>query len=199
VFEAAFREFGLPAANRTDNGSPFASRAPAGLSQLSMKWLRLGIRHERIAPNQPQQNGRHERMHQTLKQETASPPERNLRRQQMAFLRLQRSTTRPGRTEALQYETPASRYVASERRFPAKLPASQFPDGAHLRRVSHHGDVMVGGVNMFVSSLLRWEGRGSSGDGRGSGPVRGYYGHVLIGWMDLQKLTLRPIGTGKRQ
>jgi putative transposase len=199
VFEAAFREFGLPAAIRTDNGSPFASRAPAGLSQLSMKWLRLGIRHERIAPGQPQQNGRHERMHQTLKQETASPPERNLRRQQMAFLRFQKEYNQIRPHEALQYETPASRYVASERRFPAKLPALQYPDGAHLRRVSHHGDVKVGGVNMFVSSLLRWEVVGLLEMAEDPDRLEVYYGHVLIGWMDLQKLTLRPIGTGKHQ
>jgi putative transposase len=199
VFEAAFREFVLPAAIRTDNGSPFASRAPAGLSQLSMKWLRLGIRHERIAPGQPQQNGRHERMHQTLKQETASPPERNLRRQQMAFLRFQKEYNQIRPHEALQYETPASRYVASERRFPAKLPALQYPDGAHLRRVSHHGDVKVGGVNMFVSSLLRWEVVGLLEMAEDPDRLEVYYGHVLIGWMDLQKLTLRPIGTGKHQ
>jgi len=199
VFEAAFREFGLPDAIRTDNGSPFASRAPAGLSQLSMKWLRLGIRHERIAPGQPQQNGRHERMHQTLKQETASPPEQNLRRQQLAFLRFQKEYNQTRPHEALQYETPASRYVASERRFPAKLPDLQYPEGAHLRRVSHHGDVKVGGVNMFVSSLLRWEVVGLLEREQDPDWLEVYYGPLLIGWMDLKRLTLLPIGTGKRR
>jgi transposase InsO family protein len=116
VFEAAFREFGLPEAIRTDNGTPFVSRAPAGLSQLSMLWLRLGIRHERIDPGRPQQNGQHERMHLTLKQETANPPERNLRRQQMAFLRFQQEFNQTRPHEALQYETPGSRYIGSERR-----------------------------------------------------------------------------------
>ena len=74
VFEAVFRECGLPEAIRTDNGTPFASRAPGGLRRLSIWWLRLGIRHERIEPGCPQQNGRHERMHKTLKEETASAP-----------------------------------------------------------------------------------------------------------------------------
>ena len=157
VFEAAFREFGLPEAIRTDNGPPFASRAPGGLSQLSMLWLRLGIRHERIEPGKPQQNGRHERMHQTLKQETASPSERNLRRQQMAFLRFQQEYNQTRPHEALQYETPASRYVGSERRYPAKLPELEYPEGAHLRRVSHQGSVRLHGVRMFVSALLAWE------------------------------------------
>ena len=67
VMEAVFREYGLPEAIRTDNGSLFASRLPGGLSRLSMWWLQLGIRHERIEPGCPQQNGRHERMHRTLK------------------------------------------------------------------------------------------------------------------------------------
>ena len=85
VFTAAFREYGLPEAMRTDNGSPFASRALAGLSRLSVWWLKLGIRLERIEPGKPYQNGRHERMHLTLKRETTLPPESSLRAQQAAF------------------------------------------------------------------------------------------------------------------
>ena len=150
-------------------------------------------------PGQPQQNGRHERMHQTLKQETASPPEQNLRRQQLAFLRFQKEYNQTRPHEALQYETPASRYVASERRFPAKLPDLQYPEGAHLRRVSHHGDVKVGGVNMFVSSLLRWEVVGLLEREQDPDWLEVYYGPLLIGWMDLKRLTLLPIGTGKRR
>jgi transposase InsO family protein len=199
VFEAAFREFGLPEAIRTDNGSPFASRAPAGLSQLSMLWLRLGIRHERIEPGQPQQNGRHERMHQTLKQETASPPERNLRRQQMAFLRFQQQYNQARPHEALQYETPASRYVGSERRYPAKFPDLEYPEGAHLRRVSHHGDVKLDGVQMFVSSLLAWEVVGLLELEQNPDWLEVYYGPLMIGWMDLRKLRLLPVGTGRRR
>ena len=99
----------------------------AGLSQLSMLWLRLGIRHKRIEPSKPQQNGRHERMQQTLKQETANPPERNLRRQQMAFLRFQQEYNQERPHETLNYATPASRYAGSERRCPAKLLNSNIP------------------------------------------------------------------------
>ena len=68
-FEHAFRELGLPERIRTDNGTPFASRGAGGLSQLSIWWVKIGIRHERIQPGHPEQNGRHERMHRTLKQE----------------------------------------------------------------------------------------------------------------------------------
>jgi transposase InsO family protein len=198
VFEAAFREFGLPEAIRTDNGSPFASRAPAGLSQLSMLWLRLGIRHERIEPGQPQQNGRHERMHQTLKQETASPPERTLRRQQTAFLRFQKEYNHIRPHEALEYETPASRYVGSERRYPATLPHLEYPKGAELRRVSHHGDVKLHGQKLFVSTLLAWEVVGLLDMEQNPDWLEVYYGPLLIGWMDLKRLKLVPMGTAKR-
>jgi putative transposase len=85
ALERVFDELGLPDAIRSDNGSPFASRGVAGLSRLSVWWWRLGIRHERIEPGEPQQNGRHERMHLTLKMETASPPARSLSAQQRRF------------------------------------------------------------------------------------------------------------------
>ena len=77
LFEAAFREYGLPEAIRTDNGAPFASRAVAGLSELAVYWMKLNIQPERIAAGHPEQNGRHERMHRTLKAETATPPAAN--------------------------------------------------------------------------------------------------------------------------
>jgi len=90
IFEAAFREHGLPQALRSDNGAPFASRAVAGLSRLSVWWMKLGIRPERIAPGHPEQNGAHERMHRTLAEETASPPAYDARGQQRAFDRFRR-------------------------------------------------------------------------------------------------------------
>jgi putative transposase len=85
IFEAVFREYGMPEAIRTDNGAPFASHAIAGLSRLAVWWLKLGITPERIAAGHPEQNGRHERMHRTLKQETAQPPAANRRKQQRAL------------------------------------------------------------------------------------------------------------------
>jgi transposase InsO family protein len=84
-FEQAFCRWGVPEAIRSDNGAPFASRAPGGLSWLSAWWLSLGIEHERIEPGKPQQNGRHERMHLTLKQQTARPAEANMDDQQRRF------------------------------------------------------------------------------------------------------------------
>src|SRR5436305_10834621 len=89
IFDAAFHEHGLPRVIHTDNGVPFASRAPGGLSRVSMRWVKLGIVPERSRPASPQDNGRHERMHLTLKQATLRPPECNPRRQQQAFDRFQ--------------------------------------------------------------------------------------------------------------
>ena len=99
VFERTFKEFGLPRVIRTDNGVPFASaHAVYGLSKLSVWWLRLGIQIERIAPGHPQQNGRHERMHLTLKKEATKPAAPNVLQQQARFDASSRSTTRSGRT-----------------------------------------------------------------------------------------------------
>jgi transposase-like protein len=87
--ELAFREYGLPRAIRSDNGSPFASTGLGGLTRLSVWWLKMGIVLERIAPGQPQQNGRHERMHRTLKDENEMP-KGDLRAQQRRFEWFQR-------------------------------------------------------------------------------------------------------------
>ena len=107
VFEAAFREYGLPARMRTDNGAPFGSNGESGLTGLTVWWIKLGIVPEHIAPGKPQQNGRHERMHRTLKQETASPPARNRRRQQERFDRFRREYNEERPHEALAQQTPA--------------------------------------------------------------------------------------------
>jgi putative transposase len=108
VFEAAFREFGLPAVIHTDNGAPFASVAPGGLSRLSMWWVKLGIMPERSRPASPQENGRHERMHLTLKQATAQPPQATRRAQEQAFQQFQRIYNEERPPEALHYRSPAS-------------------------------------------------------------------------------------------
>ena len=95
VFESAFREYGLPDAIRTDNGPPFASCAPAGLSHLAIWWIKLGIRPEGMQPGRPQQNGRHERLHRTLKAETARPPRSNLKEQQRELRTLREAEGEP--------------------------------------------------------------------------------------------------------
>jgi putative transposase len=116
VFERAFQEYGLPDAIRTDNGVPFASaHALYGLSKLAVWWLRLGIRLQRIAPGHPEQNGRHERMHLTLKQEATRPAALHVLQQQMRFDTFVRRYNHDRPHQALDMATPASRYTASSR------------------------------------------------------------------------------------
>jgi putative transposase len=116
VFERVFKDFGLPRAIRTDNGVPFASpNALYGLSKLSVWWLRLGIQIERIKPGCPQQNGRHERMHLTLKQEATKPAAANLLQQQARFDTFIEQFNRERPHQALDMAVPAARYAQSAR------------------------------------------------------------------------------------
>ena len=116
VFERAFKDFGLPSAIRTDNGVPFASPvALYGLSRLSVWWLRLGIAIERIKPGHPEQNGRHERMHLTLKTEATRPASPNFLQQQARFDAFVDSYNRERPHQALEMQVPAERYVPSAR------------------------------------------------------------------------------------
>jgi transposase InsO family protein len=116
----AFREYGMPHRIRSDNGPPFASLGWGGLSSLSVWWIQLGVTPERIEPGKPQQNGRHERMHRTLKEETASPPSDTLCEQQRVFDRFRGTYNDDRPHEALGQRTPASRYTSSHRTFPDK-------------------------------------------------------------------------------
>src|SRR5262249_35530510 len=121
LFDGLFCEFGLPRAIRSDNGPPFASVGARGLSRLSLWWLELGIPPERLAPGKPQQNGRHERMHGTLKTATAAPPAATLAAQQRRFNRFRREFNEERPHEALGQKPPASLYRASPRRYPCPL------------------------------------------------------------------------------
>ena len=153
-FEWAFREYGLPEAIRTDNGSPFASVGVGGLSRLAVWWIHLGIHPERIAPGRPDQNGRHERMHRSLKAAVLKPPAPNLAQQQMAFERFRQefNTIRPH--EGLGMAVPAERYGPSPRPYPARLPAIEYPTGLQLRRVHSNGCIKWQGRSVFLSEAL---------------------------------------------
>ncbi len=140
LFEAAFREFGLPLAIRTDNGTPFASRGIFGLSQLSVWWMKLGIIPERIEPGKPQQNGRHERMHLTLKKETATPPKRTLRAQQRCFDRFREEFNYVRPHEALRMQCPSEIYCCSPRAYPERLGPVEYPRGLTSRTVQKRGE-----------------------------------------------------------
>ena len=119
----------MPARIRTDNGAPFAGTGLLGLSKLSLGWMKLGIVHERIQAGRPQQNGRHERMHRTLKEDTTKPPAASLRAQQSRFdnFRYVFNNERPH--EGLNNQVPASLYIPSAIRLPRKLPEFTYPKG----------------------------------------------------------------------
>jgi transposase InsO family protein len=152
-----FNEFGLPKAIRSDNGSPFASPAPAGLSELSTWWLRIGIRHERIEPGKPQQNGRHERFHRTLKEETAMPPASSRRAQQRVFdhFRAEYNDRRPH--EALGNAVPADFYQPSKIRLPEPYWGRDpiYGEDFETVRVRKCGSVIWNERRTFISQALK--------------------------------------------
>jgi transposase InsO family protein len=157
ILETAFFEFGLPRVMRSDNGTPFASTAAGGLSRLGVRLIKAGVRPERIAPGQPQQNGRHERMHLTLKQDTASPPAATLRQQQQRFdaFRISFNDERPH--EALGQTPPALHYDPSPRPYSGRLREPDYAVDQAVRRVRSNGDIKWRGERIFISEALTGE------------------------------------------
>jgi transposase InsO family protein len=181
-FHHLFREFGLPRRIRTDNGPPFASTAIAGLSQLSVWWISLGIVPELIEPGKPQQNGRHERMHRTLKDETARPPRADIRAQQSRFNEFRRVYNNERPHEALSMETPATVYSPSLRSFTERPEPLEYPAHFELRRVSGDCTLRWKVRKVFVSSLLKHTIVGLEQISEDVWSV--FYGPVHLGWLD---------------
>lgn len=154
VFERAFREYGLPDTIRSDNGSPFASAGLGGLSRLSVWWVKLGIGLERIVPGRPDQNGRHERMHRTLRRETAVPPCANAAAQQRRFDRFRTSFNTERPHEALNDTVPAQWYRASARPYPSRIAAVEYPGHFEVRRVRTSGEMKWQGALVYLSEAL---------------------------------------------
>ena len=156
-FTRLFHEYGLPQRIRTDNGVPFASNALARLSTLSVWWIKLGIYPEQIEPGKPQQNGKHERMHRTLKKEATIPPEKNRTAQQMRFdaFREEYNTERPH--EAIGMKVPVSVYASSLRTMPKKLNHFDYPYYFEVRRVSRNSGIRWRNRWVQVSSTLAEE------------------------------------------
>ena len=148
-----------------------------------MWWLRLGIVHERIDPGCPEQNGRHERMHQTLRQEVASPPAAHWRAQQQALLRFEHSYNFERPHEALDQRTPGELYTASPRAYPSRLPELAYPDDvADYRRISAGGELRWKGAKVFVSEVLEQQTVGLREVEQDWFEV--FYGTVLLGHLD---------------
>ncbi|MGH7128918.1 MAG: integrase core domain-containing protein, partial [Planctomycetaceae bacterium] len=171
-FERTFREYGLPRALRTDNGSPFATTAAGQLSHLAVWWLKLGIQLDRIDPGHPEQNGRHERFHLTLQQETTTPPAQTPRQQQGRFDRMRREFNLVRPHEALGQQPPARVYVASPRPYPARLEDPWYDATHQVRRVRDTGQIKWHGELVFISEAVRHEAVGVAETERGDWRVR---------------------------
>lgn len=155
VFTRLFHRYGLPWVMRSDNGVPFASPMALGrLSRLSVWWIRLGIRPERIDPGHPQQNGQHERMHRTLKAEATKPASSTFITQQKRFDRFQREYNNERPHEALNQQPPASCYSPSPRQMPKHLPQPEYPTGFEVRRVAASGTVQWKGKQFWITKSL---------------------------------------------
>jgi transposase InsO family protein len=181
-FKRAFFEYGLPLAIRTDNGTPFASTGLGGLSRLSVWWIKLGIYPERIEPGHPEQNGRHERMHRTLKAQTARPPSSSIRSQQKSFDNFQAEFNNERPHEALGQRTPLSVYKTSTRSYPKKTPEIEYPSGFEVRRTCHSGEIKWRGSFVYVSQLLAGEPVGLHQVNNDRWAV--YFGMVKLGELD---------------
>jgi len=185
VFETVFREYGLPDAIRSDNGTPFTGKCLGGLSRLSIWWIQLGIIPERIDKGCPQQNGRHERMHRTLKEEAIYPVSPNMQEQQERFdlFRMDYNHNRPH--EALEQNTPSSCYKKSARPYVEKPVAPDYDLDYTVRRVCPSGEIKFKRGIYYLTQLLAGQGVGLKEVADSLWAI--YYSFQQIGTLDLRK------------
>lgn len=196
VCQRAFREYGLPARIRTDNGEPFAAPSLGRLSRLSVWWIRLGIYPELIAPGSPQQNGAHERMHRTLKADTTRPPAPNLAAQQQRFRAFRRRYNEERPHEALGQQPPARRYTPSARPWPARLEPLVYPGHYEIRRVHDPGVMSWHSRNIVISTVLIGEQIGLEPIDDGEWDL--HFGPIRLGRFDERTHRIDPAGRRHR-
>lgn len=191
AFAQLFRERGLPQAIRSDNGVPFASpNALFNLSKLSVWWLRLGIAIERIKPGHPQQNGRHERMHRTLKEATTRPPGMNALQQQARFDGFQKEFNEERPHEAIAMKVPAELYVPSARPY-AGLQQLEYPFHDRAITVTACGRICMHRKKINLSTVLAGQTLGIKEADEGIWLVS--FMHYDLGYIDLEQKTLQPL------
>jgi putative transposase len=195
-FERTFREYGLPQALRTDNGSPFATTGAGRLSHLAVWWLKLGIQLERIDPGHPEQNGRHERFHLTLQEETTAPPAPTPRAQQRRFDRMRQEFNAVRPHEALGQRPPGRFYQPSVRPYPTRLEDPWYDATHQVRRVKETGQINWHGDLVFVSEAVRGELIGLAETERGDWTVR--FSDVELGRIERQTRRFTPAWHGCR-
>ena len=152
-----FRSHGLPDAIRSDNGAPFASNGIHGLNRLNAWWLQLGIVHQRITPASPQENGAHERMHRVLKAKVTKPAAANAKLQQRVFNAFVQTYNEVRPHEALNDETPSSRWHPSARPLPPRIVPPTYPGHFEVRRVSTAGTFRLPNGQQFLTQALTGE------------------------------------------
>jgi putative transposase len=196
VVDQAFHELGLPRAIRSDNGPPFASSSsPGGLTRLAVHWVKLGIRLERIEPGAPQQNGRHERMHATLKAETSCPPAATAAEQQARFDRFRNDFNDNRPHEALGQVPPTSRFRRSPRPYPEKIEPLWYDADHAVRKVRSNGEIRWGGEMIFLSEALIGEPVGIAETEAGDWLVR--FAEIDLGTIDRRTKKLRRFTAGR--
>ncbi len=195
-FERAFRDYGLPARIRSDNGAPFASTGFARLSRLCVWWMRLGIVPERIAPGHPEQNGSHEQFHAVLKAHTTRPPAATRRGQQQRFGHFCREYNGDRPHAALAHAVPAACYTASTRPWPHRLPALEYPRHMEVRRVYPIGQFTWKGTLVFLSEALA--GQDVAFEEVGDGLWTIFFGTIALGRFDERHRTIHPLATISR-
>jgi len=182
VFERLFREYGLPLQMLSDNGQPFASFGVGGLSKLAVWWVKLGIQPLHIEPGHPEQNGRHERLHRTLKAETARPPAATMPAQQRAFNRFRKEYNEERPHEALNQRPPASVYRPSQREYPKKVPEPEYPGHYEVCRVGPSGAFHWGNEMPFLGKVFNGEDVGLEEIDDGVWSI--YFGPLLLARFD---------------
>lgn len=189
VFEELFTTYGLPAAVLTDNGPPFAGyRAVRRLSRLAVWWIRLGIEPLLIQPGHPEQNGRHERMHRTLKAATTRPPAHDAQRQQDRFDHFRQEYNEQRPHEGIDMNMPSELYRKSPKPYPERLPPVEYPGHFELRRLHSKGSIKWQGNRFFVSEVLNGQTVGLEEIDDGLWSL--YFGPVLLGRYDEREESL---------
>lgn len=193
VFKEAFEEYGLPNRIRTDNGPPFASVGVGRLTSLSVNFIKAGVTPEWINPGHPEENGRHERFHLTLKQTTANPAAETLSDQMIRLAEFQQEYNFERPHEALEMNNPADYYTVSERKWDGVLRSPEYGNGVKVRKVCHSGCIWLRQQHYYVSQALEGEYVSLT---EGDGGLLMHYGPVYLGKIvegkELEQPKLKP-------
>ena len=196
AFERVFRDVGIPNQIITDNGVPFcAAGSIGGLTVLSVWWLKLQITHTRIQPGKPQQNGRHERFHRTLKEFTTEPRERTMVAQQRRFDKFawEYNQIRPHR--ALNGKRPGNIFQPYSRSYPLREPTIEYPENTELRHVRSNGEIQWKGGRVYMGTALINEFVALKQQNEQEWGI--YFGTLLLGTWDQRTKRLAPLGKGR--